>query len=117
MTRCAYAAVADHATFLARRGADYLLIVKRNQPNLYAGLPPFPGATCRWPMTSGNAAAPSGAPSSSPPSTPGWLSPPCPADSSWAMQTGDGNELNSTQIVEFCGNVDRQESVNGDTQG
>jgi hypothetical protein len=33
------------------------------------------------------------------------------------MQTGDGDELNSVQIVEFCGNVHREESVNGDTQG
>jgi predicted transposase YbfD/YdcC len=32
----------DHATYLARRGAQYLLIVKRNQPNLYAQLAALP---------------------------------------------------------------------------
>ncbi len=32
----------DHATYLARRGAQYLLIVKRNQPNLYARLAALP---------------------------------------------------------------------------
>ena len=32
----------DHATYLARLGADYLLIVKRNQPNLYAQLAALP---------------------------------------------------------------------------
>jgi predicted transposase YbfD/YdcC len=32
----------DHATYLAGRGADYLLIVKRNQPGLYAQLAALP---------------------------------------------------------------------------
>jgi predicted transposase YbfD/YdcC len=32
----------DHATYLARRGADYLLIVKRNQPGLHAQLAALP---------------------------------------------------------------------------
>jgi len=32
----------EHATCLARRGAHYLLIVKRNQPNLYAQLAALP---------------------------------------------------------------------------
>jgi hypothetical protein len=32
----------DHATYLARRGAQYLLIVKRNQSNLYAQLAALP---------------------------------------------------------------------------
>ncbi len=32
----------DHATYLHRRGAHYLLIVKRNQPNLYAQLAALP---------------------------------------------------------------------------
>jgi predicted transposase YbfD/YdcC len=31
-----------HAEYLARRGADYLLIVKRNQPGLYAQLAALP---------------------------------------------------------------------------
>jgi len=32
----------EHATYLARRGAHYLLIVKRNQPGLYAQLAALP---------------------------------------------------------------------------
>ena len=32
----------DHATYLARRGAQYLLIVKRNQPGLHAQLTALP---------------------------------------------------------------------------
>ena len=32
----------DHATYLARRGAQYLLIVKRNQPSLHAQLAALP---------------------------------------------------------------------------
>jgi predicted transposase YbfD/YdcC len=32
----------DHATYLARRGAQYLLIVKRNQPGLHAQLAALP---------------------------------------------------------------------------
>ena len=32
----------DHATYLRRRGAHYLLIVKRNQPGLYAQLAALP---------------------------------------------------------------------------
>ncbi len=32
----------DHATYLARRGAQYLLIVKRNQPSLHAQLAVLP---------------------------------------------------------------------------
>lgn len=32
----------DHATYLARRGAHYLLIVKRNQPGLHAPLAALP---------------------------------------------------------------------------
>jgi predicted transposase YbfD/YdcC len=32
----------DHAAYLARRGAHYLLIVKRNQPGLYAQLAALP---------------------------------------------------------------------------
>ena len=32
----------EHATYLARRGAHYLLIVKRNQPGLYAQLAAVP---------------------------------------------------------------------------
>ena len=54
----------SHAEYLHRRGAHYLLSVKRNQPGLHASSPPCPGATCRSPIPSGNAgtAAPSGAP-------------------------------------------------------
>jgi predicted transposase YbfD/YdcC len=33
----------EHATFLARRGAHYLLIVKRNQPSLHTQLAALPG--------------------------------------------------------------------------
>lgn len=55
----------DHATYLAGRGAGYLLSVKRNQPNLHTQLAALPGATYRWPRTSANAgtAGPGGAPS------------------------------------------------------
>ena len=40
-----------HATYLAGRGAHYLLTVKRNQPGLHASSRPCPGARSRSPMT------------------------------------------------------------------
>ena len=53
----------DHAPTWHRRGAHYLLIVKRNQPGLYAQLAACPGATSRSARPASAAtAAPSGAP-------------------------------------------------------
>jgi hypothetical protein len=54
----------DHAADLAGRGAHHLLIVKRNQPGLYAQLAPCPGGTSPSPasLASAATAAPSGAP-------------------------------------------------------
>jgi hypothetical protein len=54
----------EHARYLARRGAHYVITVKRNQPGLHAQLAACPGRTCQLPIPSGNAgtAASSGAP-------------------------------------------------------
>ena len=37
----------DHAAFLVDRGADYLLVVKANQPTLHASWPGCPGGRSR----------------------------------------------------------------------
>ena len=41
----------EHARYLARRGAHYILTVKGNQPGLHAQSRPCPGARCRSPAT------------------------------------------------------------------
>ncbi|GAA1227143.1 MULTISPECIES: ISAs1 family transposase [Streptomyces] len=60
----------DHVTYLAERGADWILTVKGNQPTLHQQWPPCPGEPSRTPPatpTADTAAARSS-----------WPSPPCP---------------------------------------
>ena len=73
----------EHATYLARRGAHYLLIVKRNQPSLHTQLAVLPWRDVPKADKAGNAAtaAPNGAPSKSPRSPLAWLSPTPPRPS------------------------------------
>ena len=80
--RCTPSAL--HATYLAGRGAHYLLIVKRNQPSLHAQLAALPWRdvpVAYDKRANAGMAAPSGAPSRSPPWPPAWPSPTPPRPS------------------------------------
>jgi DDE_Tnp_1-associated/Transposase DDE domain len=74
-----------HAGYLHRRGAHFLLPVKRNQPACMPSSPPCPGATSQWPTPGQNAgtATPSGTPSRSSRWSGAWPSrtPPTPSRS------------------------------------